>query len=95
MVGLYFQINNCCCAPLLCNLFGNDVGRCLLDCKFVLFTDDLQLYRVIHEHVDCEALQIICIRDLGVTIHSQLICRDHCAHIAGRALQILWKVKAS
>lgn len=45
------------CAPLLFNLFVNDIGLYLDDCDFLLFADDLKLFRIINTLEDQEILQ--------------------------------------
>lgn len=43
--------------PLLFNIFINDIAPCFLSSNFLLFADDLKMYRVISNLDDCIALQ--------------------------------------
>lgn len=45
------------CAPLLFSLFVNDISLHINDCDFLLFADDLKLYRSINTREDQEFLQ--------------------------------------
>uniref|UniRef100_A0A6P7F2I6 Uncharacterized protein LOC114324180 n=1 Tax=Diabrotica virgifera virgifera TaxID=50390 RepID=A0A6P7F2I6_DIAVI len=45
------------CSPLLFNLFINDIGECFNHSKYLLFADDLKIYRSIKDHEDCSLLQ--------------------------------------
>lgn len=43
--------------PLLFVLFINDIGSCFINCKFLLYADDLKIYREISSTDDCDKLQ--------------------------------------
>lgn len=44
-------------APLLFNLFVNDLNSVINNSKFLLYADDLKIYRIIESLCDCEKLQ--------------------------------------
>lgn len=43
--------------PLLFNIFINDISDCFLSSKFLLFADDLKLFRTVVTSEDCQLLQ--------------------------------------
>lgn len=43
--------------PVLFNIFINDIGNCFLNSDFLLYADDLKLYRKIESEKDAELLQ--------------------------------------
>lgn len=43
--------------PLLFSIFINDVSRCFLHCDYLLYADDLKLYKQIYSPADVEAFQ--------------------------------------
>lgn len=45
------------CAPLLFNIFINDIGSCFINSKYLLFADDLKFFRPVSTSSDCELLQ--------------------------------------
>lgn len=45
------------CAPLLFSLFVNDIGKYIKNCSFLMFADDLKLYRKISSPEDIIMLQ--------------------------------------
>lgn len=44
-------------APLLFNIFINDIGRCFANSRYLLFADDLKFYRVVDSAADASLLQ--------------------------------------
>jgi len=45
------------CPPLLFLLFVNGITKAVPKCKFLMFTDDLKLFRKVKSEADCVALQ--------------------------------------
>lgn len=45
------------CAPLLFSLFINDIGNAIVNSEFLLFADDLKLFRRVSEPSDCILIQ--------------------------------------
>lgn len=43
--------------PILFNIFINDISLALNDVEFLLYADDLKVYRCISDEIDCEDLQ--------------------------------------
>ncbi|XP_077288665.1 zonadhesin-like [Arctopsyche grandis] len=43
--------------PLIFNLFKNDIGNLLVNCRFSLYGDDLKLYLILDSERSCELLQ--------------------------------------
>lgn len=43
--------------PLLFNLYVNDVSTCFTSCKFLMFADDLKVFRTVCAPEDCRSLQ--------------------------------------
>lgn len=43
--------------PLLFVLFINDISSCFMNCKFLLYADDLKVYRVVRSIEDCNQIQ--------------------------------------
>jgi hypothetical protein len=46
------------CGPLLFNIFINDISAKINLSKFLLFADDLKIYRNIKSAEDCRAIQV-------------------------------------
>lgn len=44
-------------SPLLFNCFINDICNCFINCKFLLYADDLKIFRKISSIADCTLLQ--------------------------------------
>ena len=45
------------CSPLLFNLFVNDLNQYIINCDFLMFADDLKLFKPVKSHLDMAVLQ--------------------------------------
>jgi hypothetical protein len=61
-LSLPFQVTSVCCkrlalGPFLFSVFINDLCNCINHCKFLIFADDLKIFRAINSPHDCLLLQ--------------------------------------